>query len=594
MKRGEKWAALRLSLQWTYRASPFLTIVVLLLTVAAGLLAIVEPYVFKLVLDAVIASRNLETAAIGFVGLIIVYGAARTIQNVFWDATNVIRRLFTLKLEQYGIHELMKRISGLDMVYFEDPAYYNTLDQATRSMWRMLEFFWSITFFISEFIAILVIVSALMFYDWRLILLICVGSLPSIYFSMKWAELLWSAFNEASPIQRHAQYYRVMLTEQPEAIREIKAFGLQEHFLHRFRCLFKAFISKQDKAALTQLRWYGLISLVEGGVTVVISWLVIQSFLRGNLTVGDLTFLWSILFQFAGHARWVVRLIGDIHTHASFITSIVKVMDFKPTMVQASKPKRFPKKIQKGIELRDVSFMYGRKQKALSHINLTVKPNENIAIVGENGSGKTTLIKLLCRLYDPADGEILIDGIPLRAFAFKDLYKNIGVIFQDFMKYEALIEENIRYGKLSEKSHAKLHEAAVRAGAWSFIKGLEQKYKTHVGKRLKDEGLDLSVGQWQKIAMARAFFRDAPILVLDEPTAAVDAKAEYQLFQRFRQLTKNKITFLISHRFSTVRMADRIIVMDKGRITESGTHDELMQQNGQYAKLFKLQAKGYA
>ena len=333
--------------------------------------------------------------------------------------------------------------------------------------------------------------------------------------------------------------------------------------------------------------------MVEGGFAVYAAWLVVKSFLEGKITIGELTFLWALLFQFASHVRWLVRMIGDLNTHTTFMTPIVEVIQFEPKIKEPEKPNRFPA-IQKGIEFRNVTFTYPRSKKpALENLNLLIKPRQSIALVGENGSGKTTLIKLLCRLYDTSEGDILVDGINIKDFCLKDLYANLGIIFQDFMKYEAQIEENIWFGKLNIRGHKKVHEAALKAGAWEFIKGFEKTYKTQVGKRLKEEGVELSVGQWQKIALARAFFRDAQILILDEPTAAVDARAEYQLFRRFRNLTKNKITLLISHRFSTVRMADKIVVIDKGRIIEQGSHEELMRKNGHYARLFRLQAKGY-
>lgn len=284
-----------------------------------------------------------------------------------------------------------------------------------------------------------------------------------------------------------------------------------------------------------------------------------------------------------------------MNTHATFLTPIIDVLSFKSRITDSLHPHNFPKKIAKGIEFRNVTFFYQNSKKpVLKNVNLSFKSNESIALVGENGSGKTTLIKLLCRLYDVSEGEILIDGINIKNFCLSDLYENMGVIFQDFMKYEALVKENIAFGRVKDlHKKEKIKQSAIKSGAWNFIKDLEHKYETQLGKKLKQEGTDLSVGQWQKIALARAFFRDAQLLILDEPTAAVDAKAEYDLFKKFRTLTKNKITFLISHRFSTVRMADKIVVIDKGKIVEVGNHEELLKKKGKYAKLFKLQAEGY-
>ncbi len=597
MKQSEKWEALWLTMKWPYHASSWLTVTVIALTIFGGLLVIVEPYLFKLLIDLIVSSEYPSEIKLGFslLGILAVYGISKVLVNLVWDIQGLIRKVHLLRIERYGMQNLMRNICSLDLVYFEDPAYYNTLSQATSGLWRILEVFWEWTFFIGEFVSITIIVGALSAFDWRIIVLIAAGTIPSIFMSLRWGEVVWSAFSEWSPIFRQTQYYRSLLTERPEAIKEIRLFGLKEHFIEKFGNLFTAFTSGQDRAARKQLLWYCIVVCIEGFFSVIAAWLVVSAFISKQITIGELTFMWALLFQFAGHARWLVRMIGDINTHLAFIVPVVQVLHFKPTIQEPKHPKRFPTKIQQGIEFRNVIFSYSRSKKpALKGVNLTVKPNESIAIVGENGSGKTTLIKLLCRLYDVSGGDIMIDGINIKEFKLNDVYDNIGIIFQDFMKYEALIEENIRYGRLSVSGRQKVHEAAKKAGAWKFIKSLEETYKTHVGKTLKEEGIDLSVGQWQKVALARAFFRDAQILVLDEPTAAVDAKAEYQLFQKFRHLTKNKITFLISHRFSTVRMASKIIVMDKGKIIEVGTHEELLRQNGRYAKLFRLQAKGYA
>lgn len=492
------------------------------------------------------------------------------------------------------MHAMMQQVSKLDMVYFEDPEYYNTLTRAHHNVWRIVDLFWQVTFFIGEVVSVAVISTALIAYDWRLVALVLVGTIPSIYLAMRWAEGLWSAFAEASPISRHANYYRDLLTYRPEAAKEIRLFGLQEHFLDKFSKLFTAFMRKQDKASAGQLRWYAVIALVEGGLSIFAAWLVVQSFLAGAITIGTLTFLWALLFQFASHARWTVRMIGDMNTHATFLTPLADVVHFKPTITDPPSPEQFPRRLSRGIEFRNVGFAYPRsKTKALHGVNLSIKPGESVALVGENGSGKTTLVKLLCRLYDVSEGDILIENAGIKNYRVRDLQDRIGVIFQDFMKYEAIVEENVRYGRLTLRGRDKVHAAAIKAGAWQFVRELEQEYKTQLGKQLKLIGVELSIGQWQKIALARAFYRDADILILDEPTAAVDAKAEYQLFQRFRRLTQGKTTILISHRFSTVRMADRIIVMHKGRIVEQGSHEELLRKNGRYATLFRLQAKGY-
>jgi len=595
---SKKIKAAKLAWRWTYQSSPFLAFVVVVLSIFGGLLSIIDPYIFKLVIDYLVGGTHFPQAAqlgIGFGGVLVIYGATRTLQNIFFDVLAFIKRLHIFRIEKLAFSEMMKAVSSLDAVYFEDPEYYNTISKANDSIWRSVEVFWGIMFALRPFVGIGVIATALLAYNPLIILLVLIGAIPSVIFAFTGINYLWSAFAESSPIRRHASYYKWLMTDQPEAVREIRLFGLRSYFLEKFRKLFDSFIKNQDRAVIKYITWYVVIGLAEGISSVFAAFVVVESFIRGELTIGQLTFLWSLLFQFAAQIRWFVGAINQLISDATFLTPVVDVLEFKPQVLESPRAKKFPSKIKKGIEFKNVTFYYPRsKRPALKNINLKIEPAENIALVGENGSGKTTLIKLLCRFYDVSSGEILIDGRNIKEYSFETLYNNIGVIFQDFVKYEALVKENIGFGRLANiKKKSKITEAAKKSGAWNFIKEFKNKLETPLGKRIREEGVELSTGQWQKIALARAFFRDAQILILDEPTAAIDAKAEYQLFRRFQELTKNKITFLISHRFSTVRMADKIIVMRKGKISEQGSHQALLKKGGDYYRLFTLQAGGY-
>jgi ATP-binding cassette, subfamily B, bacterial len=286
--------------------------------------------------------------------------------------------------------------------------------------------------------------------------------------------------------------------------------------------------------------------------------------------------------------------LSDLYENALFMSNLFAFLDLQPQMPVAGHPTALPGKLERGIEFHRVSFRYpDREEYALRDVSLTIKPGEKIALVGANGAGKTTFVKLLTRLYDPSEGQVLIDGIDLREVDPKDLQKRIGVIFQDFVKYYLPARENVGFGQIDQlDNEPRIVDSATRAGADATIRALPQGYDTMLGKWF-DRGHDLSGGEWQKVALARAFMRDAEVLVLDEPTAALDALNEYAIFQRFRELTDNKIALLISHRFSTVRMADRIVVLDSGRVVETGTHAELLALGGEYAKLFTIQAEGY-
>ncbi|MEK6892993.1 MAG: ABC transporter ATP-binding protein [Nanoarchaeota archaeon] len=595
----EKLESLKLAISWTYKSSKSLTILIFIITIFGGLLTIIEPYIFKIIIDGVVGEEGFSIAGkvgIGLLGVLIVYASSKIIQSILWDVQTIIKRVHAQKLDKHVSYVLMDKISSLDTVYFEDPEYYNTLTKSNQNFWRINEFFWQFTFFVSQTISVLIIISALFTFNWLVVALIIIASLPSIIFAFKASDINWSAFDISLPIGRYANYYKNLMTERPEVIKELKLFNLKSHFLKRYESLFDKYFYEQKKAAKKETLLFIVVGIIEGTFSVLAAWLVINSFIKGVISIGELTFFWALLFQFSENARYMVRMIGELSNNSTFITPIVKLLKFKSIIQEIKNPLNFPKKLKKGIEFRDVTFYYPRsKIPALKNFNLTIKPDESIAIVGENGSGKTTLIKLLTRLYDVSSGEILIDEINLKEYSLDSLYENIGIIFQDFVKYEAIVEENISFGDIKRaKRKTEVHESSVKSEAWDFIKNLKSKYKTHLGKTLLDEGVELSVGQWQKIALSRAFFKNAQILCLDEPTAAVDAKAEYLLFKKFERLTKGKTTLLISHRFSTVRMANKIVVIDKGKLVEQGSHRDLLRKGGKYAKLFRMQAEGYA
>jgi len=509
-EKNQKIEALFLAIKWTYKGSPLLTIGIFLISIFGGLLAIVEPYLFKIIIDKLISQRDVQGFALSILAILFIYGITRFLQSSFWDITNGIRKTHAMRIEREATHALMKNISSLDIGYFEDPKYYNLLVQANQNLWRIFETFYQITFFLNEFISAGIIIAALAVYDIRLVFIILIGSIPSVILSLKTSDALWSAFTEGSPIFKQVHYYRNLLTEKKEAIKEIQLFGANKTFLNRYYNLFSQFLSLQDKAVKKQVAGYLLIGLLEGVTSVLAAYLVVQAFVINKITVGELTFLWALLFQFAGHARWLTRMINDTYTNVTFLKPIVAVLHFKPLILEPVHPKLFPKEIKKGIEFRNVSFTYPRTKKiALKNVSFTINAKESTALVGENGSGKTTIIKLFCRFYDVTEGEILIDGINIKEFALADLRNNIGVIFQDFVKYESTVEENIRlHGK------GNVHESAKKSGAWNFIKEFEKKYKTQLGRTLEELGVELSGGEWQKIALARAFYKNASILIL--------------------------------------------------------------------------------
>jgi ATP-binding cassette subfamily B protein len=379
-----------------------------------------------------------------------------------------------------------------------------------------------------------------------------------------------------------------------EAAKELKLFNLNEYLTNRFATLSDQIY--KENVALSRKKLFG------GGLLGVLGTMgyygsyayVIWRAVHGSYSIGTFYFITNAIVQASSSLQQVFSTASGIADQALFLTDLIAFFEMKP-MVQ-SKPNALPspRPIRKGFEFHNVSFAYpGTERKVLKDFNFTLNPGERIALIGENGQGKTTVVKLITRLYDPTEGQILLDGVDLREYSLEDLHKEIGVIFQDFMRYEMSASENISIGRVElPHTEAEIESAADKSLAAGVIAKLAHGYDQMLGRRFEG-GVDLSGGEWQKIALARAYLRDAQLLILDEPTAALDAKSELEVFERFAELTEGKMALLISHRFSTVRMADRIVVLEGGRLVEAGNHSQLMALGGRYAAMFEMQAASY-
>jgi ATP-binding cassette subfamily B protein len=488
---------------------------------------------------------------------------------------------------------IMEHASRLDLTRYEDPLFYDKMERARAQGTDRVMLVQMMGRFIQDLIGAVSLAIGIGFFSPLLLVFLIICVVPAFLGETHFAFLGYSLSFEQTPARRQMEYLRI-LGGSRESAKELKLFGLGPFLVGRYKVLSDELHRQNVGLARRKLIFGALLTVLGtlgyyGGYAFVIYQTVI-----GALTIGQLTFLAGAIAGASAGIQAVFTTFSGIADQALFLTDLVDFFAVEPTI--RSKPGALvaPRPIRQGIEFKNVSFSYpGSRRKILSGINLRIEPQERVALVGENGQGKTTVVKLLTRLYDPTEGQILLDGVDLREYNLEDLWKEIGVIFQDFVHYEMTVSENIGVGRIEDAQNPfRIRAAAIKTFAESVIQKLPKGYDQPLGCRFEG-GMDLSGGEWQKIALARAYLRDAQLLVLDEPTAALDARAENEVFERFSELTTGKMALLISHRFSTVRMADRILVLQKGGIAEQGQHDQLVKEGGLYAEMFALQAASY-
>lgn len=489
---------------------------------------------------------------------------------------------------------IIRKSLALDLTYFENPEYYDKLQNARREADFRSLIIVNSGFSLVQNIITLASYAALLvrFSPWMAVVLF-LATLPAFIAQNKYAELNFRVLSWRAPEARKLNYLEYLLTDYT-SVKEVKLFGLGEPLLGRYADLFWKFL-REDQSIATRR---SLVSLVWGLLATfsyygAYAWIVWRA-VGGTITLGDMTLYLGIARSSQRNFESVFAGFSSLYENGLFLSNLFTFLALEPKMTAPLAPAETPARIRHGIEFQNVSFRYeGSEAWALRDINISLKPGEKVALVGLNGAGKTTLIKLLTRLYDPTEGQILLDGVDLREMELADLHRKIGVIFQDFVHYHMSATENVGFGQIDDlDDEARIIRSAQKSGAHELITAMPQGYETVLG-RWFNSGRDLSGGEWQKVALARAFMRECEVLVLDEPTAALDAVNEMKVFQQFRELTEDKMAVLISHRFSTVRMADRIIVIEDGRIVEQGSHKELLDLAGRYARLFTLQAESY-
>ena len=510
--------------------------------------------------------------------------------------SRIIDYLDALLADKYTRHvsiQVMKHAAELDLLAYEDPVFYDRLERARVQATDRLGMIQAIGRLVQQVITTISLsVSIMLFSPWLLLLLVA-GVVPAFLGESHFAFLGYAKNFRQTPIRRQLDYLRV-LGGSKEAAKELKLFGLREFLVQRFTRLSDQIYREDVSLARRRLIAGSLLSVIGTGGYYGAYVFVIWRTVAGRLTIGSLTFLSGAILQASSNIQQIFSTISGIADQALFLTDLIAFFEMQPQIRSKPNALRAPRPIQRGFEFRDVSFSYpGSPRLILDGLNFHLRPGERVALIGENGQGKTTIVKLMTRLYDPVEGQVLLDGIDLREYQLEDLYREIGVIFQDFMRYEMTARENIAVGRIEEGNNLPLiHVAAKKSMADEVVARLQHEYDQMLGRRF-DGGVDLSGGEWQKVALARAYLRDAQVLILDEPTAALDARSEYEVFQRFAELTLGKMALFISHRFSTVRMADRIVVLENGRVAEDGNHEELTHLGGRYAEMFELQAASY-
>jgi ATP-binding cassette subfamily B protein len=502
----------------------------------------------------------------------------------------VINTLLPLVFSQ----QIMNQLAVIDVGMLEDSDFQNRFQSIKEnSTWRPRSMYIDLIYSLQNIIQLMVAAASLLFLNWIFAIVIVLTAIPTFIYQSRTAHSVWSIWDTNSTYRKRYSYIYYNL-QDVRSIKEFKVFRLGPYFAAQATALGKKFANENMKAINNEL----VLGICANFVNVLGYGLVeIYIFLRTigkHLSIGSLTYYTTVLLNFQAGTNGLFANVSQLFDNTQYIAELFDVLDIKPTIVSPSDAIKLPANVAPTIEFSHVSYSYPQNDhKVLDDFSLVIKPGEKIAFVGENGAGKTTLIKLLCRFYDVDEGQILISGIDIKQLDLVSWYDHIGVLFQDFLKYSYSLRDNIWFGKVTSPAvPEQIIAAAQQSGADAVKDTLKHGYKQMLGPTFED-GLDLSTGQWQKVALARGFYRNAPILVLDEPTAAIDAKAEHEIFQKVEQLTADKTAIIISHRFSTVRNADTIYVIKDGKISESGSHQELMRINGTYAGLFNLQAEAY-
>jgi ATP-binding cassette subfamily B protein len=592
-------------LKLVWRTSPALTLSQAVLRAARALLPVATLYVGKLIIDEVVLLVQatgapddfwqwIESGLLDRIGwlLALEFGLA-VLSDVLGRAVSLLDSLLSERFSNETSLRLMEHAATLDLEDFEDSELQDRLERARRQAAGRSSLIAQLFGQAQDVVTIASFAAGLIVFAPWLIVLLAIALLPAFIGEAHFNAQSYSLNYARTPERRELDYIR-QVGAGAETAKEVKIFGLNSFLIERYRTLATSFFEANRRIALRRAGWGSLLSAI-GTVAYYVAYAyIVWRTLHGDFSIGDLTFLAGSFRRLRNLLENLLMGFSQLAGQALYLDDLFSFFEIRPEIVPPPNPRPFPVPIRDGFEFENVGFRYpGAERWAVRGLTFKLRAGEILALVGENGAGKTTVVKLLARLYDPDEGRILLDGHDLREYDPFALRANVGVIFQDFVRYHFTAADNIAIGRIEARDdRARIVAAAERSLADEVIHKLPRGYDQVIGKRFRT-GVELSGGEWQKVAIARAYMRDAQLLILDEPTAALDARAEFEVFERFRELSRGKTVVLISHRFSSVRMADRIVVLVDGAVEAMGTHAELLEQHGRYAELFELQAAGY-
>jgi ATP-binding cassette subfamily B protein len=575
-----------------WQASPGWTLASLILQVIQGILPLAALYLMKLIVDAVTYSINAPDKAQAFkqiILLIIIAGGVALLTALCQLLANIINEAMSLTVTDHVFDIMHAKSVEVDLEYYENPQYFDTLHRAQQEgPYRPANIVNDLVLLIQNSVTLLAMTGLLLSLHWAVACILFLAVVPGVLVRIKYANRMYQWHQERTKTERQALYINWVLTGDIHA-KEIRLFGLGDLLIERFSKLHSKL--RHEKLTIGKKRsMEDFLAQASATIAVFASFAFIAyRTVQGSITLGDMVMYFQAFQRGLSSMRDLLGGMAALYEDNLFLSNLFEFLKLKPRVIEPSKPQPVPRPIQKGIIFEGVSFQYpSSKRKVLEDITFAISPGETVALVGRNGCGKTTLAKLLCRLYDPDQGIITLDNIDLKQFEILSLRRSISMLFQDFVKYYLTAKENIWFGNVQQPlDEESIIASAQKAGVHELIESLPTKYNTVLGKWFED-GEELSRGEWQKVALARTFLRKSQIILLDEPASSLDPRAEHEIFCKFKELTHRKTSLFISHRLSTVKMADRILVMDKGKIVESGTYDELMQKKGSFTYLFDV------